>query len=355
MQEVIHHIPILTTVISVFFAIALFRHWRSRPAALHVFWWCLGVAMYGAGTLTESLTTLLGWHPVLFKSWYVSGALLGGAPLAQGTVYLLMRRITAHRMTYGLVGMIAVAAVCVILSPIDQTAVEANRLSGTALSWQWTRVFSPFINLYAFIFLVGGAAWSAWRYYRRREMRHRYYGNVAIALGALLPGIGGAFTRFGHTEVLYVTELAGILLIWFGYHIIRSNELKMGTMRRAAAPIDGNRKLLMVYNADQALFSSLTDFAHKIISPDTYQCNLCKLTYGNVSMHREWKHFLASLDRDIEFLHRDELVHRYPDFNTPLPAILQLHNGSPRVLVDADRINAAGSLAELKDVLASSL
>lgn len=42
-------------------------------------------------------------------------------------------------------------------------------------------------------------------------------GNVCIAIGALLPGIGGAFTRFGYTEVLYVTELAGLLLIYVGF------------------------------------------------------------------------------------------------------------------------------------------
>jgi hypothetical protein len=40
-----------------------------------------------------------------------------------------------------------------------------------------------------------------------------------IAVGAILPGIGGAFTRFGHTEVLYVTELLGLLFIYAGYRL----------------------------------------------------------------------------------------------------------------------------------------
>jgi hypothetical protein len=43
--------------------------------------------------------------------------------------------------------------------------------------------------------------------------------NVLIAVGAILPGIGGTATRMGYTEVLYVTELAGLLLIWAGYRI----------------------------------------------------------------------------------------------------------------------------------------
>ncbi|MGI8952546.1 MAG: hypothetical protein ACR2FN_13295 [Chitinophagaceae bacterium] len=49
--------------------------------------------------------------------------------------------------------------------------------------------------------------------------------------------------------------------------------------------------LIFVYNADADLFSTLTDFAHKILSPSTYQCKLCALTYGNISMKQEWKFF----------------------------------------------------------------
>jgi hypothetical protein len=67
------------------------------------------------------------------------------------------------------------------------------------------------------VFLIGGAVASALRYRGRRETYHRYVGNLCIGLGALLPGIGGAFTRFGHTEVLYVTELLGLLLLYVGF------------------------------------------------------------------------------------------------------------------------------------------
>ncbi|MCJ7781900.1 MAG: hypothetical protein MUQ27_13865, partial [Acidimicrobiia bacterium] len=43
---------------------------------------------------------------------------------------------------------------------------------------------------------------------------------TAIAVGALLPAIGGAFARFGRIEVAYVTELIGLVLIWVGYRVI---------------------------------------------------------------------------------------------------------------------------------------
>ena len=62
------------------------------------------------------------------------------------------------------------------------------------------------------------------------------YANVLIAFGAILPGIGGTATRMGHTEVLYVTELVGLLLTWIGYRIsIRPITGRYGLQPRAAS------------------------------------------------------------------------------------------------------------------------
>lgn len=217
MPTAVHYVPIVTTILTIFFAPAVFKRWRERKPAPHLFWWALGIAVYGLGTLTESLTTLFGWNEWVFRSWYISGALLGGAPLAQGTVYLMFSRRLADRLATILVTVVSVAAVVVILSPIDYTLVEPHRLTGRVMEWRGARLFSPFINLYAAIFLIGGAALSAWRFRSDPGARHRFIGNVFIAVGALLPGIGGTATRFGHTEVLYVTEFVGLVLIWIGY------------------------------------------------------------------------------------------------------------------------------------------
>lgn len=198
------------------FASVVYRRYRERGGA-HLAWWSAGILLYGVGTLTESLVTIFGWSEPVFKAWYISGALLGGAPLAQGTVYLLLSRKTANRLTSILVPFIAIAAICVLLTPINYELVEPHRLTGKVMEWQWVRLFSPFINTYAFVFLVGGAVLSAMRFRKNQATYHRFVGNVLIALGALLPGIGGAATRAGYTEVLYVMEFIGIILIWMGY------------------------------------------------------------------------------------------------------------------------------------------
>ena len=218
-RSYVHYLPILTTLLTVPFAIEIGRRWRRHPDRLHLLWWTIGIVTYGIGTLTEALTTLVGWREPLFRAWYIAGALLGGAPLAQGTVYLLLPRDRANRLTAMLLAFVTVAATAVILSPIDYAQVESHRPTGRVLEWTWVRAFSPFINLYAVVFMIGGAILSAVRYSRRPETRHRVFANVLIAIGAILPGIGGAATRMGYTEVLYVTELVGLLLLWAGYRL----------------------------------------------------------------------------------------------------------------------------------------
>ena len=73
------------------------------------------------------------------------------------------------------------------------------------------------MNGYAALFLIGGAACSAWSHARRRASRARAIGNALIALGALLPGIGGGFAKAGVVEALYAGEFVGLVLIWSGY------------------------------------------------------------------------------------------------------------------------------------------
>ncbi len=214
----VHYIPIFTTVLSLAFAVVIFRRYRLKGGTHHL-WWGIGMLTYAAGTITESVTTLLGWHEPVFRLWYISGALMGGAPLAQGTVYLLLPRRTAHRLSVALIAAVALGAVLVWLSPITYAAVEPYRLSGRVLGWSWVRYISPFINTYALLFLVGGAVVSGLRYWRCVETQHRALANGFIAVGALLPGIGGTFTRLGHVEVLYVTEFVGLVCIAAGYRL----------------------------------------------------------------------------------------------------------------------------------------
>lgn len=242
MIEFIHLIPVGTTILSAWFFVIILRHYLTRRTTYYLLWWTAGIFFYGLGTITESWVTLFGWSEGVFKAWYIFGALLGGAPLAQGTVHLLMKDKTANRLSIILIAAIILSSVFVLLSPIDTSLAETNRLTGKVLGWQWIRAITPFINIYAFIFLVGGAIYSAIKYAREKTFRQRMIGNVLIAIGGLLPGIGGSFTKFGYTEVLYVTEFIGLVLIFWGYWTIRNDSsssvhLKQTETERIPSPV----------------------------------------------------------------------------------------------------------------------
>jgi len=211
------YLPILSTLISAAFAWAILARHRLKRQSYHLLWWGIGIGTYGLGTLIESLVTLFGWQSALFKAWYIAGALLGGAPLAVGVIYLLFGRRAGHIAVVLLLAAVSVTSIFVILSPVRMELVDPKMLNGRALAWQSIRRVSPFINSLAALSLVGGAIYSAIRFFGHPESRRVSIGNMFIAIGALLPGIGGMGSRMGHTELLYIAEFIGVILIWVGY------------------------------------------------------------------------------------------------------------------------------------------
>jgi hypothetical protein len=230
-------LPAITTVFSIFFCWQLFSRYRAKGGGLHLLWWGIGMATYGLGTFTEAWTSIVGWNPFIFRMWYSAGAFMGGYPLAQGSIYLLMKRKFADRSAVIMSSIIIVATLLVFMTPLDTSLAQTHRLSGDVIEWKWLRWISPFINLYAVTFLVGGAVVSALRFRKSPELRNRYLGNVLIAIGAILPGIGGAMTRAGYVEALYITELAGLLLIYWGY--VKNISGKVPVADRISAPAAG--------------------------------------------------------------------------------------------------------------------
>ena len=91
MQPIVAYIPIFTTVFAIYFIVEITRHYKKRNTS-YLLWWSIGVFAFGLGTFAESIHALFGWNEVNVRLWYIVGALLGGFPLAQGSVYLLMSR-----------------------------------------------------------------------------------------------------------------------------------------------------------------------------------------------------------------------------------------------------------------------
>lgn len=65
--------------------------------------------------------------------------------------------------------------------------------------------------------------------------------------------------------------------------------------------------LLFIYNANSGTLNGLFDLIHKSISPKTYPCDLCAITYDLKGMLPTWKEYTNKLPYKILFLHKDEL------------------------------------------------
>ena len=118
---------------------------------------------------------------------------------------------------------------------------------------------------------------------------------------------------------------------------------------------NSNQVLIFVYNAESGLFNAVTDMAHKVFSPQTYQCNLCALTHSTFGMRKSWKQFLETLDRPLEFLHADELKRHYGISGVPLPAIFKKGGERLELLIDADSINACLTIDDLMRLIKDKL
>lgn len=221
-MRVISFLPFVSSLISFIFAFFVFRRYRVRRGA-HLLLWGIGMVFYGIGGFCEAYNSFLGWNPLIFRLWYLFGAVLVAAWLGQGTVYLLVKK---RGVAHGLMALLALgslyAAARVFGAQLDPSLMThslhtGSELSGSAITTGGVRALTPLFNVYGTLTLVGGALYSAFIFWRRRVLLHRTIGNILIATGALLPAFGGTFSRLGIPGALYLSELLGAILLFIGF------------------------------------------------------------------------------------------------------------------------------------------
>ncbi|MEL6810580.1 MAG: GTPase [Bacteroidota bacterium] len=109
-------------------------------------------------------------------------------------------------------------------------------------------------------------------------------------------------------------------------------------------------KLLFVYNANSGFLDKIIDNARKIVSPSTYECNLCAITFGNFTEDELWKAFRENTHIAMEFYHKDEFLEKYKSKWLPrydFPLILTEGNTDLELFIPAEDLNALSSSEEL--------
>jgi len=214
-------IPFTSFVISFALAILLFRRYLVRKGP-HLLVWGFGMIFYGIGGFCEGYFGSYGWNDLIFRLWYLFGAILVAAWLGQGTIYLLAKRKWANGLMVVLILGSIFGAFRVFGAELDPSLMTTSlhtgsEMSGHAIVTDGVRTLTPFFNLYGTLALVGGAAYSSWIFWRKRVLLHRSIGNIIIAVGAILPAFGGTFSRMGLPGALYISELLGAILLFVGF------------------------------------------------------------------------------------------------------------------------------------------
>lgn len=106
-------------------------------------------------------------------------------------------------------------------------------------------------------------------------------------------------------------------------------------------------EIQFIYNARNGFANSLFDFAHKIISPETYECNLCKITHGAFTENKKFKELKQK--HNITLLHIDDYEKKY-EKETSYPLIVLCDKSENEInRIETETINNINTVGELKD------
>jgi hypothetical protein len=83
-------LPAATSILAFVFAAALLDQWRERRGGFQLIW-TIGMVFYGVGAGCEAIAAIAGWNEILYRGWYLTGAVWTAGWLGLGTAWLLGR------------------------------------------------------------------------------------------------------------------------------------------------------------------------------------------------------------------------------------------------------------------------
>ena len=207
--------------LSAAFAVVVFlRFLRSRRPAFAA--WTLGLLIFAGAAAFQAAGETGGWSPAVFKGFYLLGGVLGVIYLALGTIFLLAPRRVAWACAIVLAAITIVLAVDAAVIPVDAAKLTtAKGVLGDAIEHgSLLFIGVVFLNIIGTLVLVGGSAWSAYRFIRDHAGIDRVICNVLLTGGALVIAAGFTAAKtvgIGDLDVLGAYEAAGIAIMFGGF------------------------------------------------------------------------------------------------------------------------------------------
>ncbi len=211
--------PLLGTVVSLTFAVALGRRYVARRRPYHALW-TLALLLYAGASLALTVGAAGSWSGAAYRWFWLLGAVLTVPYLAAGEVFLLVRRGPVRTaVVLLLVFATAFAANRVRVAGLDPAALEAELPRGTEVFAADAAVVT-IARLYSYLgyaVLLAGTLWSAWTMRANAALHDRFVGTLAIALGATIVAAGSAFAAAGSLAGFSAMNTVGVAVMFWGF------------------------------------------------------------------------------------------------------------------------------------------
>jgi hypothetical protein len=209
--------PLLAALIALVFAALLVRRLVSRFRPFEAAW-AAALLMFAAGSFAMFLGVLDGWSTGEYRSYWLFGAILNVPFLALGELLLLIRRKgVSDVLTVAVLFLSGFAASQVRTAPLHVAALSKDLPLGKDVFGDGVLAYR-LAQLYAypaFLILVAGCVWSAWRMRGRAELVDRFAGTLGIAAGATVVAIGSGVGAGYDVVPLFSVGLAGGIAVMF--------------------------------------------------------------------------------------------------------------------------------------------
>jgi hypothetical protein len=228
--------PGVAAAVALVFAALLARRFLSSRRSYLAFW-SAALAMYAVASAVVALGALDSWTSAEFRVYWAVGAVLNVPFLAQGELDLLVRNRAVRSILYVVLVFITAYTIArVRTAGVDHDALAEDLPSGKEVFGDGTPAhrLPQLVAIPAYVALVAGAVWSAWRMRGTPDLRDRFVGTIMIALGAtVIAALGSAFAALGLLAPFSLALLGGVSVMFWGF--LRASR-RSAPRERSAAP-----------------------------------------------------------------------------------------------------------------------
>ena len=209
--------PLGAAIVAAAFAVATWRAAKPTDTALRV--WSVALVQFAIASAAIVWGIALQWTPLVYKAFYLFGAVLNVAWLALGTIWL-----EAPRKAAVVVNVLFIVAA----TGAAGLVVSAELLAGADVALRSQALPAPgdvmpeIPRTLSRIFSSGGSAIVLFGLLSALVRRRRPVGMALLAAGVLIAGFASVMARQGRVELFSAGLAAGIVVMYVGFLRTRS-------------------------------------------------------------------------------------------------------------------------------------